>query len=248
MSSSTYVLITGGNRGLGEALVTRFLAQPNRTVIAANRDPNHPTSKALDLLPKGEGSRLIVVKYDAAVEQDAFDVAKTLQTDHGINHLDIVVANAGIFKSYPPVKDVKVEQILEHVQVNVFGVIWLFQATRELLKKSPNAPIFVPMTSGASSLTRQPPVPNAAYGPSKAMLNWFGVKINAEEEWLNTFLLDPGFVQTESANSAARQFGMEKATLPVDEATDGLFRVITTSTKERDGGNMVFYTGEVLTW
>ena len=30
-------------------------------------------------LPKGEGSSLVVVNYDAAVEQDAFEVVKELQ-------------------------------------------------------------------------------------------------------------------------------------------------------------------------
>jgi norsolorinic acid ketoreductase len=31
--ASTVVLITGGNRGLGQGLVTRFLAQPNHVSI-----------------------------------------------------------------------------------------------------------------------------------------------------------------------------------------------------------------------
>lgn len=35
----TIVLITGANRGLGKGLLKRYLALPNHTVIAANRDP-----------------------------------------------------------------------------------------------------------------------------------------------------------------------------------------------------------------
>ena len=33
--ASTIVLITGGNRGLGQGLVTRFLAQPNQVSTSA---------------------------------------------------------------------------------------------------------------------------------------------------------------------------------------------------------------------
>jgi NAD(P)-dependent dehydrogenase (short-subunit alcohol dehydrogenase family) len=131
-----------------------------KTVISANRDPNHPTSKALSDLPKGKGSKLIVVKYDATVESDAFGVVDQLRQD-GINiaHLDIVVANAGIAKYYPFVKDVKRAQIQEHLDVNVFGVVALYQATRELLRKSPRTgedgkkkPVFVPVGSSAGTL------------------------------------------------------------------------------------------------
>jgi hypothetical protein len=95
---------------------------------------------------------------------------------------------------------------------------------------------------------RQLDIPNAAYGPTKTMLNWYGVRINAEDDWLNTFVLDPGFVQTEMGNEAASYFGMGQATLTVDESADGMFRVITTGTKEEFGGRLVFYTGEVLAW
>jgi norsolorinic acid ketoreductase len=80
------------------------------------------------------------------------------------------------------------------------------------------------------------------------MLNWYLVKINAENDWLNVFVLDPGFVQTEGGNKAARGFGMEKATLTVDESVDGLFQVLNTATKESYGGKVVFLTSEILSW
>lgn len=93
-----------------------------------------------------------MVKYEAAVEQDAFDIVKQLQEKHGVDHLDIVVANAGISKSYPLVKDVKRAEIQEHLDINVFAVVSLYQATRDLLQKSPNKPIFAPMGSVAGTL------------------------------------------------------------------------------------------------
>ena len=94
-----------------------------------------------------------MAKYDAAVEQDAFDLVSELKEKHGVDHLDIVIANAGILKEYPLIKDVKVAGILEHLQVNSFGVVWLYQATRDLLQKSTREPIFAPVGSGAGSLS-----------------------------------------------------------------------------------------------
>jgi len=93
-----------------------------------------------------------VLPYEAAVEKTAFDLVKKLRELYKIDHLDIVIANAGITKLYPLVKDVKSADILEHLQVNTFGVVWLYQATRELLQKSPNKPIFTAIGSGAGSL------------------------------------------------------------------------------------------------
>ncbi|KAK4068254.1 uncharacterized protein Triagg1_7497 [Trichoderma aggressivum f. europaeum] len=246
--SQTIVLITGGNRGLGLGLVETFLQQPNHTVISANRDPNHPTSKALADLPKAEGSSLVVSKYDAGVEQDAFDLVKDLKGEHGINHLDIVVANAAIAKSYPLVKDVRRADIQEHLDINTFGVLFLYQATRDFLQNSTKKPVFVTISSGAGSLGRQPTMPNAAYGPSKVLVNFYGVKINSEDEWLTAFVLEPGFVQTDMGNFAADLFGIGKAPLKIEESVGGLFKVITTATKETHGGKVVLYTGDILSY
>ncbi|ORY15317.1 hypothetical protein BCR34DRAFT_622950 [Clohesyomyces aquaticus] len=245
----TNVLITGGNRGIGLELVKRFLAQPNTTVIAANRDPNHPSSKASADLPKGSGSKLIIVKCDAAIQADAFSAIKELETQHGISHLDIVVANAGFQSGFPMIKDVKRDDVIKHLDVNVFGVIAMYQATRELLMKSPEGkPIFAPVGSAAASLSKQPNIPNGAYGASKGLLNWYGVRINAEDEWLNTIILDPGWTQTDMGNGAATVFGHEHAPVPLDESTDGLYKVLTTATKEKYGGRVVDYTGQIMDW
>ncbi|KAF2965629.1 hypothetical protein GQX73_g7941 [Xylaria multiplex] len=205
----------------------------------AHRDafaPENAASRALLDLPKGAGSVLIVTKYDAANELSPFDAVKELREKHSIPHLDIVVANAGIAKVFPLARDVKRGDIIEHIDVNALSVISLFQATRALLQKSPGKPIFAPIGSGAGALGRQPPVPSSAYGPSKSLLFWYGIRINAEEEWLNTFIVDPGFVQTDMGNDAARRLGFkEDALLTIDESMGSLFQVLRTTTKEKHG-------------
>lgn len=146
----TTVLITGASRGLGRGLAQRFLAKPNHVVIAANRDPSGATSAALQNLPKGEGSRLIIVKLDSGVEGDATEAVKALETQ-GIDVLDVVVANAAISEVYPTVSELNASDLQKHITVNVLGVIWLYQAVLPLLRKSPD-PKWVTMGSSAGGL------------------------------------------------------------------------------------------------
>ncbi|KAL9117323.1 MAG: hypothetical protein Q9187_006143 [Circinaria calcarea] len=147
----TIVLITGTNRGIGKGLLELYLAKPNHTVIAANRDPNHPTSKALADLPKAEGTSLLLVKVDATVPTDPADAVKQLASN-GIDHLDIIIANAGVAYIYPKVSEVKVEDMHKHTVPNTYGIIWLYQATLPLLKKS-ESPMWVSMGSASAFLT-----------------------------------------------------------------------------------------------
>jgi NAD(P)-dependent dehydrogenase (short-subunit alcohol dehydrogenase family) len=148
----TTVLITGANRGIGLGLTERFLAEASHIVIAAVRNLTHATVHALQELPTGSNSRLVVVKLDASIERDAQEAVTELQQKHGIQHLDIVIANAGIGYIYPTVAEVKIADIRAHMEPNVYGVITLYQATRELLKRSAREPIFLPMGSSAGLL------------------------------------------------------------------------------------------------
>lgn len=143
----TVVLISGANRGLGKGLLARFLARPNHIVIAANRNPSHPTSKSLATLPKGRDSRLIVIKIDATIESDASDGIKQLRAQ-GIEHLDVVIANAGVSYAWPKVSELTTVDLMGHLTPDLLGVIWLYQATFSLLKKSAN-PRWITMGSVA---------------------------------------------------------------------------------------------------
>ncbi|KAK4185183.1 hypothetical protein QBC35DRAFT_504310 [Podospora australis] len=246
--TTTNILITGANRGLGLGILKRFLALPNHTIIALVRDPGHPSSVALSSLPKATGTTLIILKTEGTNWQDPLDAISQLETEHDIHHLDIVLANAGTGKIYPTVKDVLRKDIVEHIEINVFSAVALYQATRPLLEKAAK-PVFAIMGSSAGALGRQANVPNAAYGAAKSMVHWYGVRINAEDgDWLISLVLDPGWVATDTGNYAGKLLGIGDAPGKVDESCDGMFQVLTTATKEKYGGKMVLWTGEVLDW
>jgi norsolorinic acid ketoreductase len=121
-------------------------------VIAANRNPDHPTSQELYSLPKAQGSRLIMVKLDILSEEDAFTAVESLQVVHGVNHLDVVIANAGISSIWPTVATLRLTDLQAHMDVNSYGVIRLYQATRSLLQMGSKEPMFVSMGSLAGCI------------------------------------------------------------------------------------------------
>lgn len=131
-----------------------MLTTRGQVVITPVRNPQHETARALSDLPRGEGSRLIVpaTPYDARSEQAALEVVKELKEEHGIARLDIVLANAGGGLVYPSVKEVKRSEIHEHMELNVYSVVSLYQATRDLLGGSPGPAQFAIMGSSAGSL------------------------------------------------------------------------------------------------
>ncbi|QKX62346.1 uncharacterized protein TRUGW13939_09505 [Talaromyces rugulosus] len=249
---STVVLISGANRGIGKGLLERYLKLENHIVIAANRNPEHATSKDLLKLPKAESTKLIVVKLDASIWQDAFDAVKSLESQ-GIDHIDIVIANAGVAYIWPTVAEVKLEDIVAHVEPNFYGVVSLYQAVRSLLQKSKREPIFSIMGTTAGSLNTQPPLPNACYGPSKGASAWCSIRINQEESWLHSFSLGPGWVHSDLGDAGAVALGLDKATqdhlmIGLDESCDGMMKVLDETTKEKHGGKLVLYNGETMAW
>ncbi|KAI9036806.1 NAD(P)-binding protein [Aspergillus affinis] len=242
----TTVLITGANRGLGNELLQVYLARPNHLVIAANRNPEHPTSKALAELPTGENTQLLVVKLDVSVESDHAEAIAQLAAQ-GIDHLDLVIANAAVANVYPRVSEITTADLQGHLTPNVFGVVWLYQATRGLLERSSD-PKFVSMGSGAGWLENQPPVPNAVYGPSKVAVHWLTKMMNFEEEKINAFIVNPGWCRTEMGNRGALAYGYAEAPLEVGETIPGIVRLIDAATKETHGGKLWSHRGTQEAW
>ncbi|KAI1502913.1 NAD(P)-binding protein [Biscogniauxia marginata] len=242
----TIVLISGTNRGLGKALLKLYLAKSNHIVIGANRDPSHPTSQALASLPTGTGSRLIIVKVDATVESDPVKAVQDLASQ-SIDHLDLVIANAGITQAVPKVSDVKTAELQSHFTVNVLGLIWLYQATLPLLVKSTN-PKWVSIGSVAGSIENQIPWPNAAYAPTKAAVHWLTRRINEEEPKLNAFIVHPGWIATDMGNFSAQQWGLEKAPESVEDSSKGVVKLVDVATKQTHGGKFWSYKDNLLPW
>ncbi|TGO90558.1 hypothetical protein BPOR_0059g00010 [Botrytis porri] len=249
----TIVLNSDTNKGIGEEILELYLSKPNHTVVAANRDPNHPSSKALADLPTAEGSSLVLVKVDATISTDALEAGKQLESQ-GIDHIDIVIANAGVCYVWLRVSEVKADDIQGHFVSYVHGFMWLYQARLPLLKKSKFGK-FVTICSSAGYLMyvltfyrNQLDMPNSAYAPSKVAVHWLTKAIHREEPTLIAFPIDPGWVQTDLGNIGANHFGFDATPLGVAECAAGLDQVIAKSTRKTYGGKLYKWDGEILPW
>jgi norsolorinic acid ketoreductase len=177
--------------GIGLGLVEHYVQKANTTVIAGVRNPSAP-SRLSDLAP-GVGSQLIVVKLDSKSKSDAAKAVELLKTKHGIKHIDVVIANAGIANFWGPALTAPISEFEDHLDVNVTGVLVLFQAVHELLSAA-KLPKFIPIGTPVGSIGEQEnfPLLSIAYGTSKAALNFLTRKLHFEHPDMTIYPLAPG--------------------------------------------------------
>ena len=184
--------------GIGRGFVEKYLSRPQTTVIASVRDPLASDSKALHKLPAADGSKLYVIKIESTSDTQAREAVSSL-SKHDITKIDIVIANAGIFKlaAFQKVADMKTSDLMEHFDVNAAGVVRIFQATLPLLQNS-SKPKFMVVSSGVATISGMEHVPFtvSSYGASKAAINFLTRRIHFENENLIAFAVHPGYVDS----------------------------------------------------
>ena len=253
MTASKTYLITGANRGIGKGYTSHLLQRPATTVIATVRDLSHPSAKELSNLPTGKDSRLILVSLDSADKDSIFAAVETLKQNHNIEHIDVVIANAGIASEGSTVRNTSVENIQKHILVNTIGPVVLFQATADLLKASPTKqPMFIAISTaigsmGAMEMLTAFPEAHSPYGGSKAALNWFIRRLHFEEPWLTSFVFHPGLVETDMGNSFVEGFKLQDlGGINVETSIDGMLGVI--DANDDLGGKFKNYDGTPMPW
>jgi norsolorinic acid ketoreductase len=180
-------------QGIGRGLADALLKRPHHVVIAAVRDPSSASAVSLRDSPTADGSKVILVKIESTSEADPAEAVKSIQTQ-GITALDIVIANAGISGSYARVDAINVADMREMFEVNTLPVVSLFKAVYPLLQKSKNAKFVAITTNGASIVDMEENIPFilGSYGVSKAAVNYLTRRIHFENDWLTTFVINPG--------------------------------------------------------
>ena len=146
------------------------------------------------------------------------------------------------------------DSIREHFEINTLGPISLFQAALPLLKKA-STPKFVVTTSGIGSSTIAPslPAPVAAYGVSKAAVNWFLSRAHGEHDDITFIPIHPGLVETDMSGSFVDHVSGTEAenqirVISVEESVKGYLNVVDKATRENDSGKFVQWDGEGLPW
>jgi NAD(P)-dependent dehydrogenase (short-subunit alcohol dehydrogenase family) len=208
MPTERIALITGANQGVGKQ-VAKELAAAGVTVYVGSRD-----------LARGEAAAAEIGDGATAIQIDVTDLdsiaaaAATIDERHG--RLDLLVSNAGISNAgggdltpeqnaaRSKASTASLDEIRAVWDVNVFGVLAVYQAMLPLLRKGVDARI-VTVSSGVGSLTANadPAYPyHSMYGPvypaSKAAENAMvlAMMVELEDTDIKINLVSPAYTST----------------------------------------------------
>lgn len=126
MSSSKIALITGGAKGIGKAIVERFISD-NYFVIAV--DVDEISGKALT--DAYDSSKILFIKADICNEQEMQDLFLKIQTDY--KRLDVLVNNAGIIRDNM-IWNMPVEDFDLVLNINLKGTWLLCKEAAKMMK------------------------------------------------------------------------------------------------------------------
>lgn len=201
MNIKKNALVTGGNKGIGFAIV-RGLAQKGMSVWMGARDRRRG-EQAVALL-RQEGLDVRLLEMDVANQISVQDAVAKLSEN--IDSLNVLVNNAGIIKDIDkPPSQVNIEDMKAVYEVNLFGPVRVTQAFLPLLKASTGSRI-VMMSSGVGSLTLitdptslYSSVNLLEYTSSKVALNAITVSFakELESDGIKVNAVEPGHVRTD---------------------------------------------------
>jgi 3-oxoacyl-[acyl-carrier protein] reductase len=183
-------LITGGSRGIGRAIGTRFAQQGADVAFTykGNAAAATEAAEAIDAL----GRRSVPIQADASEPESAETVVKAVLEVFG--KIDILVNNAGVTRD-DLIMRMTPEAWREVLETNLFGAFWMTKAvTRPMLKARSGRIVNITSVSGQAGQMGQ-----ANYSSAKAGLIGL-TKATARELASRSITVNavaPGFVLTE---------------------------------------------------
>lgn len=212
MPTNRIALVTGANQGMGKQVAKELVAD-GLTVFIGSRD-----------LVRGEKAAAEIGDGAVALQLDVTDQASIARAaariEDGAGRLDVLVNNAAISSTRTDVQDmdelralaqpsvVSLDEVRAVWEVNVLGVLAVYQAMLPLLRRSSDARI-VNVTSAQGSLTTMadPAFPfhqtfEPVYSASKTALNavTLSMMIELEGTGIKVNLVSPGFANTALVN------------------------------------------------
>lgn len=197
MARSRVALVTGGTRGIGEAIARRLLNEGFAVFISGSTEGS--TRAALDRFAK---ERLAIRGFaaDARKEADQRRLVESVVRDGG--RLDVLVNNAGL-GHFAPVEKLAPDQFREVLEVNLFGVYYAVHYAAPLMKK--NGGGFI--VNIASLAAVNPFAGGSAYNASKFGLLGFSEAAmqDLRQDGIRMATVLPGSVATEFGHPSSKK-------------------------------------------
>ena len=179
-------LVTGGNRGIGKAIVVELLESGAKKVYAGARD-----TSALSELQEKYGDKLVPVELDVT-KDDTIKAAAQTATD-----VEILVNNAGVLLWGNFSSGNVVEGLEKNFAVNVYGVAKVTDAFLDVLRSKDSAAIVT--VSSVAGLANMPM--GLTYSVSKAAVHSMIQGLRGELKDTNILVsgVYPGPIDTDMA-------------------------------------------------
>lgn len=233
-NTTTTVLITGANKGLGHETARR-LGELGWRVFLGARDEARGRGAAEQLAAGGADVHFVPLD----VTSDDSVAAAVQMVRESTGRLDVLINNAGITGGLIGPAETLPQHLIPAFDVNVFGAVRVTHAFLPLLHAG-HDPRVVMVSSGAGSLTittdpqrKESTYPHLMYPASKAALNMITTQYAKAIPEIRFNLADPGFTATD--------LNGHQGTQTVTEGTDAIVEFATTSPgltgqyRDRDG-------------
>jgi len=198
MKERKVALVTGGSRGIGEAIVRKF-AKEGFWVCFSYVKSQEKAEKLANELSNGE-QRVIAVKADAG---NAFEIKQLVKTcAETFGQIDVLVNNAGISESGLLV-DMTDEQIVNLLNVNLNScIITTREVIKEMLKRNYGKIVNISSIWGVSGASCE-----SVYSASKAGIIGFtqGVAKEFGPSNINVNAVAPGVIGTDMLKGYTKQ-------------------------------------------
>ena len=194
-SSNKVVLITGATDGLGKAAAI-LLAERGYRVYAAGRSKEKRAQ--LDQLAQTKNLPMKSLELDVTSDDSVHAAIDKILTEAG--QIDVLVNNAGL-GYMAVVEELKMEDMRQQFETNLFGVVRVTQAVLPAMRARRSGRIL--MISSVAGLVSPPTY--GAYSSSKHALEGLSNSLRLELYPFNieVILIEPGYIVTNFQQTAA---------------------------------------------
>ena len=186
------VLVTGGSRGIGRAIVTEFVENDATVIINYNSSEEKALALKEELLAKNKAGKNYTVKANVSDPDRVKELFAHIKEE--IGQLDILVNNAGITrdKFLVLMNDTNWNDV---IQTNLNSVYYCSKAALNLLAKNKRGTII----NMSSTSALHPNAGQTNYAATKAAIIAFTKALAKEvaKSGITVNAIAPGFIETE---------------------------------------------------
>ncbi|KAL5636458.1 hypothetical protein ACGC1H_000426 [Rhizoctonia solani] len=188
MSASPVIIVTGGSRGIGLAVVGALLKSYKARVVTLSRT----RTPEISALASEHPDSLALLEGDVTQEQSAHSVVDLAKSRFG--RLDGLILNAGTLHPLGRIDspESSVEGWKSLFDINFFSLLHLIKAGLPLLRENHGRIIFVSSGAATGGIAGWGP-----YNASKAAMNSLARTLANEEKDIVSVAVRPGVVDTE---------------------------------------------------